>query len=169
MELKILNLSANRKLEIRPQPGKEGKSESLDLSTFGALMKLRVLDVSELKATSSQLPEESFDRRVRCYKHEPDVLPFGVADLLGRQTETLNIWDFVITKYLGREKEYLCGLFDGRDAGTISKFLYESFSFSFSTEMRKLKKDEDVSCALRRTFLTLNKDIGMTIADFKDR
>ena len=164
-ELEILNLSGNKKLEIRPGSRLDN---GLDLSSFTALHKLRLLNVSDVKTLTAVLPEETFDRRIKVLKSEVDILPFGIAESLGTESEIFNIWDFIIPKYLGREKEYLCGLFDGKHSGAIAKFLYESFSFTFSTELRKMKREEDISCALRRTFLNLNKDIGSLNIDSKN-
>jgi adenylate cyclase len=160
LALRFLSLSNNKKLEIKPMGLKELKSGSFDLSTFTALKHLRLLDVSEIKQISSVVPEEGFDRRIRQSRQESGTLGYGIAEHLGRR-ETFNIWDFVQCKYLGSEKDYFCGFFDGKDqGGAIAKFLYESCSLVFNSEMRKLKPDEDINDALRRTFLNLNRDIG---------
>lgn len=167
--LKYLNLSGNKKLEIKPAqtsfPNREGKG----LTDFTSLHNLRVLGLMDVtlmvpSVPDQTVPDETEDRRVRTSGSYAGSMPYGMADTLGRN-EHLSTIDMVVPKFGGHEAETLLGMFDGQALSSggskIAKFLHENFSYFFSDEMSRLRKGLETPVdALRRTFLNLNKELA---------
>ncbi|KAK9237316.1 hypothetical protein V1525DRAFT_404429 [Lipomyces kononenkoae] len=162
MELKYLNLSGNKRLEIKQTPHARGE---IDLSDFSSLSKLRVLGLMDvtLKNTDSTIPDQTEDRRVRTSGSEVHSMSYGLADTLGTY-DHLSTIDMAVERFRGNEDEVIFGLFDGQPIGDggnkIAKFAQDNFADFFSFELRKLREGESVATALRRTFLSLNKELG---------
>ncbi|KAK9322716.1 phosphatase 2C-domain-containing protein [Lipomyces orientalis] len=172
MELKYLNLSGNKRLEIKQSSQFRGE---IDLSDFSSLSKLRVLGLMDvtLTNTSSPIPDQTEDRRVRTSGSEVHSMPYGMADTLGNY-DHLSTIDMAVERFRGNEDEVIFGLFDGRpvaDGGSkIAKFTQDNFADFFGMELRKLREGESVATALRRTFLSLNKELGTrTMSDVDDK
>ncbi|KAL2207233.1 PP2C-domain-containing protein [Sarocladium strictum] len=171
-KLRYLNLSGNKRLEIKQQgwqgpagPGAQNKEQYTD---FSRLLNLRILGLMDLTLTQPSIPDQSEDRRVRTSGSLAGHLPYGMADTLGKN-EHLSTIDLVVPKFNSSETEMLLGLFDGQALSSggskIAKYLHENFGFHFAQELRNLKtrENETPGDALRRAFLSLNKDL-VTIA-----
>ncbi|KAK9368922.1 phosphatase 2C-domain-containing protein [Lipomyces kononenkoae] len=172
MELKYLNLSGNKRLEIKQTPHARGE---IDLSDFSSLSKLRVLGLMDvtLKNTDSTIPDQTEDRRVRTSGSEVHAMSYGLADTLGNY-DHLSTIDMAVERFRGNEDEVIFGLFDGQPIANggskIAKFAQDNFADFFSIELRKLREGESVATALRRTFLSLNKELGTrTMSESEDK
>lgn len=172
--LKYLNFSGNKRLEIRPNRtySAGGGREGMDLTNFTSLQHLRVLGLMDVTLTIPSVPDQTDDRRVRTSGSLAGTMNYGMADSLGKH-EHLSTIDMVVPKFRGHETETLLGMFDGQASSTggskLAKYLHENFSFHFEEELTKLKPhDETPSDALRRTFLALNKDLATAASQTLD-
>lgn len=164
--LKYLNLSGNKRLEIKPSlPGGAGGRDGRDLTDFSALQHLRILGLMDVTLTIPTIPDQTEDRRVRTSGSLAGQLAYGMADTLGKN-EHLSIIDMVVPRFNSTETETLLGMFDGQALSSggskIAKYLHENFGHIFSDELRKLNPGlhETPVDALRRAFLSLNKDLA---------
>jgi adenylate cyclase len=164
--LKYLNMSGNKRLEIKPSTssytmtGRGGK----DLTDFTSLQKLRVLGLMDVTLMVESVPEQTEDRRVRTAGSTVGSMAYGMADSLGRN-DHLSTMDMVIDRFRSHDDETILGMFDGQTitagGSKIAKYLYENFKHRFSDELDRLRPHETASDALRRTYLSLNKDIAI--------
>lgn len=164
--LRYLNFSGNKRLEIKPNIASLGSSSvnGTDLTGFNSLTHLRVLGLMDVTLTIKTIPEETEDRRVRTSASLAGSLAYGMADFLGKN-EHLSIIDMMVPRLRSDNMETLVGMFDGQSqsigGSKIAKFLHENFTNCFVDELKKLSSDNETPLdALRRTFLTLNKDIA---------
>ncbi|PLN77214.1 serine/threonine phosphatase [Aspergillus taichungensis] len=164
--LKYLNFSGNKRLEIKPNITMgPAASRETDLTDFNSLTHLRVLGLMDVTLTTSTIPEETEDRRVRTSASLAGSLAYGMADTLGR-TEHLSIIDMIVPRLKPDNVETLVGMFDGQVPPTggsrIAKYLHENFIQVFSSELKRLRPDEQETPldALRRAFLGLNKNMA---------
>ncbi|BFZ64929.1 cysteinyl-tRNA synthetase [Saitoella coloradoensis] len=169
LDLKYLNLSGNKRLEIKPSAQSAHiASRERNLSDFNALTKLRCLGLMDVTLVTPSVPDQTEDRRVRTTGSEVANMSYGMADTLGWY-EHLSIIDMVVPTFRGKENEVIFGMFDGHhmiqtDSGNkVSKYLQDSFTTTFTLELKKLRDTEGIPFALRRTFLTLNKDLGALV------
>ncbi|WYZ34973.1 hypothetical protein EsH8_I_001249 [Colletotrichum jinshuiense] len=166
--LRYLNLSGNKRLEIKQTVVGPTAANREQLADFSRLLNLRVLGLMDVTLTQPTIPDQSEDRRVRTSGSLAGHLPYGMADTLGRN-EHLSTIDLVVPRYNSSETETLLGLFDGQALSSggskIAKYLHENFGHIFSMELKALKTrlNETPADALRRAFLSLNKDL-VTIA-----
>ena len=165
-QLRYLNMSGNKRLEIKPNvnviPGRETK----DLTDFSSLTNLRILGLMDVTLTIPSVPDQGADRRVRTAGSIIGTsVPYGMADTLGRH-EHLSTLDMVIPAFRGHEDQLLMGMFDGQALSSggskVAKFLHEKFKHYFSDELEKLRTQngEDPCDALRRAYLALNKELA---------
>jgi adenylate cyclase len=168
--LKYLNLSGNKRLEIKPSiPGGAGARDTRDLTDFSALQNLRILGLMDVTLTIPLIPDQTEDRRVRTSGSLAGQLAYGMADTLGKN-EHLSIIDMVVPRFNSSDTETLLGMFDGQALSSggskIAKYLHENFGGIFSAELKKLNASADESPvdALRRAFLSLNKDLATAAA-----
>ncbi|KAG9248518.1 hypothetical protein BJ878DRAFT_547929, partial [Calycina marina] len=165
--LKYLNLSGNKRLEIKPSltAGNHNARGGRDLTGFGELRNLRILGLMDVTLTISTVPDQTEDRRVRTSDSYTGQLAYGMADTLGNNGH-LSIFDTVVPKYNGKDNELLLGMFDGQTLSNggskIAKYLHENFSHIFNEELKRstTAPQESPIDALRRTFLSLNKDLA---------
>ncbi|OZJ04056.1 hypothetical protein BZG36_03569 [Bifiguratus adelaidae] len=164
LALKYLNFSGNKRFEIKQSHNDLNGPRDRNLSDFSALRKLRVLGLMDVTILVSP-PDEAIDRRIRTSPSEVNNLAYGIADWLGFD-DRLTSWDLVIPRFRGRDDECLFGLFDSKsgvkDGNPVNAFLNTYLSSHLHTELRKLKHDETVVAALRRTFLGLERDLGFS-------
>ncbi|KZF22381.1 PP2C-domain-containing protein [Xylona heveae TC161] len=175
--LKYLNLSGNKRLEIKPNPssynyGSSGAREGRDLTNFNSLTSLRVLGLMDVTLTIPSVPEQTEDRRVRTSGSLAGSMTYGMADSLGRN-EHLSTIDMIVPKFRGHETETLLGMFDGQALSSggskVAKFLQENFSFQFGEELKRLESLRETPVdALRRAFLALNKDLATVASQSMD-
>ena len=177
--LRYLNLSGNRRLEIKQTTYSAGIAamRSVEQYTdFSRLMKLRVLGLMDVTLTQPSVPDQSEDRRVRTLGSIAGFLPYGMADTLGKN-EHLSTMDLVVPRFASTndDPDLLIGLFDGQALSSggskIAKFLHENFSSVFAAELKglKLKIGEGIEDGMRRAFLTLNKDLVTSSVQGDDR
>ncbi|KAI9301031.1 hypothetical protein BJ944DRAFT_252640 [Cunninghamella echinulata] len=169
--LKYLNLSGNKRLEIKQLPPEHWSNKEKNLADFSALQKLRMLGLMDLTILVTT-PEEYHDRRVRTSPTEVNGMGYGIADWLG-PNDHLSTWDLVIPKFRNKDDECLFALFDGhRGSKTgckITKYLNDSLTYYLTNELTKNNEDDTVVSAIRRTFLGLEKDLGIkTTANIHD-
>lgn len=164
--LKYLNLSGNKRLEIKPSvPGGAGARDGRDLTDFSALQHLRILGLMDVTLTIPTIPDQTEDRRVRTSGSLAGQLAYGMADTLGKN-DHLSLIDMVVPRFNSTETETLLGMFDGQalsnGGSKIAKYLHENFGHIFSEELRRLNPAlyETPVDALRRAFLALNKDLA---------
>lgn len=164
LDLKYLNLSGNKRLEIKPSNNANVRDRNL--SDFNALTRLRVLGLMDITLTIDSVPEETENRRVRLSGSDISNLSYGQADTLGRH-DHLSIIDVVIPRFQGRDDEILFGMFDGSEIVTggskVAKHLQDFFAEHIAVELKRLRKDEGITSAIRRAFLSFNKELGAAV------
>lgn len=166
-KLRYLNLSGNKRLEIKPSGSYSGSGmnmrEGRDLTDFSALLNLRVLGLMDVTMMVPSVPEQSEDRRVRTAGSAVGTMAYGMADSLGRN-EHISTMDMVVPRFRSHDDEQLLGLFDAQPLASsgskISKYLYDHFKNRFADELERLRPQETPSDALRRTYLSLNKELA---------
>ena len=171
-QLRYLNLSGNKRLEIKPAPQSTNGRDQKDLTDFTSLINLRILGLMDVTLTIPSVPDEAPDRRVRTAGSViGNTMPYGMADTLGRN-EHLSTLDMVVPRFRGHEDETLVGLFDGQSLSSggskVAKYLHEKFKHYFIEELEKLKADESAIDGLRRTFLGLNKELATAATQIID-
>ncbi|KAJ5452763.1 Ras-association [Penicillium cf. griseofulvum] len=175
--LKYLNFSGNKRLEIKPNVASLGPpaANGADLTDFNSLTHLRVLGLMDVTLTIPTIPEETEDRRVRTSASLAGTLAYGMADSLGK-TEHLSIIDMIVPRLKQDNVETLVGMFDGQTLSSggsrVAKYLHENFTSTFSFELKKLQRDQGETPldALRRSFLALNKNMaGSAYRSIDDR
>lgn len=171
-QLRYLNLSGNKRLEIKPSQQAMSGRESKDLTDFSSLVNLRILGLMDVTLTIPSVPDQGSDRRVRTAGSTiSNMMPYGMADTLGRN-EHLSILDMVVPRFRGHEDETLIGLFDGQSLSSggsrVAKYLHEKFKHHFIEELDKVKTGETPVDALRRTYLGLNKELATVATQMID-
>ncbi|KIJ68033.1 hypothetical protein HYDPIDRAFT_173731 [Hydnomerulius pinastri MD-312] len=172
--LKYLNLSGNKRLEIKPDnPGAKPRSEKEEksslLADFSELTALRVLGLMDVTTTFlPNIPEESEDRRVRTSLSEVNKMSYGIADNLGK-CGYLTMFDLVQPEFRGYKDEAVFAMFGRSHAlpsnNHLSKYLHDNFLGQLSVHLSQLDipRGEGVPDAIRRTFLRLNKQLHDTL------
>jgi adenylate cyclase len=164
-QLKYLNMSGNKRLEIKPSASVNSGRGGKDLTDFSSLTKLRVLGLMDVTLRST-VPDQTEDRRVRTAGSQAGSMSYGMADALGRN-DHLATMDMVVDRFRSHDDEVLVGMFDGQtlsEGGSkIAKYLYENFKHKFADELEKLRNPETAVDALRRTYLGLNKDVAIAV------
>src|SRR5690554_1638257 len=84
LELKYLNLSGNKRLEIKPNLNDPQSARGKNITYFSQLNKLRVLGLMDVTLTMTNVPDQTEDRRVRLLGSKIRSMPYGMADTLGR-------------------------------------------------------------------------------------
>ncbi|KAK4236281.1 hypothetical protein C8A03DRAFT_35815 [Achaetomium macrosporum] len=166
-KLRYLNLSGNRRLEIKQSHTDVVGHDREQYTDFSHLTNLRVLGLIDVTLTQPRIPDQSEDRRVRTSSSLAGYLPYGMADTLGKN-EHLSTIDLVVPRFNSCDSETLLGLFDGQtlpsSGSKVAKYLHENFGHVFAHELRerRVKQGETPVDALRRAFLALNKDLITT-------
>jgi adenylate cyclase len=161
LDLKYLSLSGNKKLEIKQQAN--SRTGERDLSDFHALTKLRLLGLMDVTTMGTPVPDQTESRRVRTIGSEAAGMAYGLADTLGKYDQ-LSVFDTATTNFRGSAKEVVYQIFDGQPkpsgGNRVAKYLQDNFRGVFLEELKKLKPNEDVKTAFRRTFLSINKTLA---------
>ncbi|KAI8377803.1 uncharacterized protein BYT42DRAFT_358201 [Radiomyces spectabilis] len=169
--LKYLNLSGNKRLEIKKMHPDPNNPKEKDLSDFSALLRLRMLGLMDITILGVSIPEEFHDRRVRTSPSEVNSMAYGIADWLG-PSDHLSTWDLVMPRFRNNDDECFFGLFDGRKhtktGCKLTKYLNDNMTYHFMSELRRNKHDDSIVSAMRRMFLTLEKELGSTASEEKD-
>ncbi|KAG9206444.1 cysteinyl-tRNA synthetase [Epicoccum nigrum] len=175
-KLRYLNLSGNKRLEIKPSGSYSGSGvnmrEGRDLTDFTALVSLRVLGLMDVTMMIPSVPEQTEDRRVRTAGSAVGSMAYGMADSLGR-TEHISTMDMVVPRFRSHDDEQVLGLFDAQPlaggGSKIAKFLYDNFKNRFADELDRLRPNETPVDALRRTYLGLNKELATAASQSLDK
>lgn len=171
--LKYLNFSGNKRLEIKPSRAFAANGgQQMDLTSFSMLHNLRVLGLMDVTLTTPAVPEQNEDRRIRTSGSVAGAMAYGMADSLGKH-EHLSTIDMVVPRFRGHETETLLGMFDGQFSSAggskLAQYLHDNFQTHFSEELGKLTPEKDTPMdALRRTFLALNKDLATAASQTLD-
>ncbi|KAF1979523.1 PP2C-domain-containing protein [Bimuria novae-zelandiae CBS 107.79] len=170
--LKYLNLSGNKRLEIKPNNDYMRRGEGKDLTDFTSLVNLRVLGLMDVTMMAPSVPEQSEDRRVRTSGSVVGSMGYGMADSLGR-SEHISTMDMVVPRFRSNDNEQILGLFDGQalagGGSKIAKYLYDNFKIRFAEELDKLRTQESPVDALRRTYLGLNKELALAATHIMEK
>ncbi|KAI0630147.1 hypothetical protein C8Q77DRAFT_1064053 [Trametes polyzona] len=164
--LRYLNLSGNKRLEIKPDMNHRQSRNQQQLSDFSSLTQLRILGLMDVTiGMQTNIPEESEDRRVRTSMGDVNGVAYGIADTLGARdaTDQLTMIDLVQPNFRGSPDEAVFAMF-GRASyvasnNKLTKFLHDSFLRVFAEELARLSRGECIQDALRRAFLKLNKQL----------
>lgn len=157
--MRYLNLSGNKRLEIKPDMNH--RQSPNQLSGFSSLSQLRILGLMDVTiGAQTNIPDESEDRRVRTSMADVNGMAYGIADTLGL-TEHLTMLDLVQPHFRGKHDEAIFAMF-GRAShiasdNRLTKFLHDKFLRVFTDELTKLAPHESVPDAMRRAFLKLNR------------
>ncbi|KAJ7131617.1 hypothetical protein C8R46DRAFT_924202 [Mycena filopes] len=176
--LRYLNLSGNKRLQIKSDVSTPGHRHSMSivsrdsLAGFSELTQLRVLGLMDVTITMD-IPDETDDRRVRTSSSVVNGMSYGIADTLGKN-QHLNMLDLV-HEFRGMKKDAVFAMF-GRaqppkqlpaatTSNRLAKYLQENFVRVFISQITALdaERSEGVPDALRRSFLKLNQDLHDTL------
>ncbi|KAG0347537.1 cysteinyl-tRNA synthetase [Podila humilis] len=173
-ELKYLNMSGNKRLQIKRQSaeGLPVANQPNSPPEFGSLNQLRILGLMDVTIMEN-VPEDVIDRRIRTSTSILHNMSYGMADTLGDGND-LCIWDLVHPKFQTKEDEVLFGLFDGRDGSSpmnrrLTSQLKDRFGSYFKIELEKMEETDTVVGALRRTFLGLDRELWPCTQDTDNR
>ena len=174
--LRYLNLSGNKRLEIKSNPVLLGSADHrsgwkrTDSSDFQRLSNLRLLGLMDVTVTLHQMPDQFEDRRVRTSLSQINQMAYGISDSLGKH-DHLSIIDVVIPRFRKMDNECMFGLFAGRghgnkDGSRIAFHLAEWVQFRIQWEVQKLQpsshlhspESDQVVDILRRAFLRMEKE-----------
>ncbi|KAI9501798.1 hypothetical protein BX070DRAFT_193634, partial [Coemansia spiralis] len=163
--LKYLNFSYNERFEIKGAHMHTKPPKSDCVSDFYQLTDLRILGLVQL-TIMVPLPDETPNRRIRTTDQIKQV-KYGIADTLGSE-DRVATWDLATPRFRMADDECLFGLFHAREtwasSSAISKYLCDNFftapTSTEDTNSSAKLSNKQVHAALRRTFLTLNKDLG---------
>ncbi|TFK44092.1 hypothetical protein BDQ12DRAFT_701704 [Crucibulum laeve] len=179
--LKYLNLSGNKRLQIKPEPVRPTAGQTHNrtstiarhpLSGFTQLNHLRVLGLMDvtITATGLDIPDETEDRRVRTSLSTINGMAYGIADALW-ENECLNLLDLV-HEFRDREGEAIFAIFGraqrsesktlGEAPTKLVKFLHDRFVGTFIEQQKALNPNqgESITDALRRTFLKIDNQLN---------
>ncbi|EGW29847.1 adenylate cyclase [Spathaspora passalidarum NRRL Y-27907] len=163
--LKYLNFSGNKRFEIKQSHIKNPETGE-DFDSLLVLKQLKVLGLIDVTLTTTSVPDQSVDIRIRTTTSELENVGYGVADTMGMR-DNVSCRDLFIQKFRGNENELLICSFDGKCGATnqghrLSTLCKNILVGMFTDELNKGKgeTDEEIYTALRRTFLNLNKEIN---------
>lgn len=151
-ELQYLNFANNRRFELLPAALPTERTR--ELTGFKALTKLRLLNVTGLKAADN-IPDESITLRVRQNPPELASSEFSGRDLV------FDKYDVAQHIVCDSDTDLLIALFDGQGSDVVSYYLKASLGEAIMIELARLKPDEDIPTALRRGFLAMNRELSM--------
>ncbi|KAI9020827.1 hypothetical protein CLU79DRAFT_755752 [Phycomyces nitens] len=160
--LKYLNLSGNKRLVIEKTLPDPNDANSKDLSNFNGLNSLHMLGLMDITILGVSVPEERDNCRVRTSPSEVNGMGYGVADWVA-QCGFIETWDLVMPKFRNKDDECVFGLFDGKsiskDGCKITKLLNDTIIGCLSEELKKNTPDDTIVSAIRRTFLTMEREL----------
>ncbi|ODV80604.1 adenylate cyclase [Suhomyces tanzawaensis NRRL Y-17324] len=165
--LKYLNFSGNKRFEIKQSHVKNPETGE-DFDSLLVLKRLKVLGLIDVTLTSTSVPDQNNEMRIRTTASELDSIGYGVSDSMGMR-DHVSSRDIFIQKFRGNEGELLVCSFDGKcgapnQAHKISALAKALFVPNFTNELEKIKSDDEINDAIRRTFLSLNKEVNGILA-----
>lgn len=166
VELKSLNLSDNRRLEIKPTSITNNNPNGKSLVDFRNLVKLRFLNVAQVNIAEESIPLESTSLRVRREWYLTDVPKIGISQWCGRKG-SFDTFDVISKRFLNQSGHHVAALFSGRSESLVSLHLYDTFLYDLETEINRIGGVEVINSAnfdfgqiLRRTFLNCNRRLS---------
>lgn len=171
-QLKYLNFSGNKRLEIKPQHIKSENGEPLD--SFFGLKRLRMLGLMDVTITTEAVPDQSVGLRVRSTVSQLGKFGYGISDTLG-DADALTSRDVVIEKFRGNPDEFLIALYDGKNSVTqggdkISKIVQETFEIHFEGELKSVgqvvngsPQPKTIEDCMKGAFLAMNSEMNILI------
>ena len=172
VELKSLNLSDNRRLEIKSDNRSitsiTNSSNALgkSLLDFRNLTKLRFLNVAQVNISEESIPIESTSLRVRRDWHVADVPKIGISQWCGKKA-SFDTFDVINKRFLNQSGHHFAALFSGRSESLVSLHLYDTFLYDLETEITRIGGIEIVNSpnfnfgkVLRRAFLNCNRRLS---------
>ena len=174
--LRYLNFSGNRRLEIKPRSsyGSSLATDDRDLTDFTGLQSLKILGLMDVTVLNPLVPDQTEDRRVRTSGSLEGSLMYGMADTLGNNECLLTI-DMIVPRFRGHEDELLMGLFDGTASTStggskLAKYCHEYFMPCLAAELDQLDRSVETPVdALRRSFLNLNKELTIIASSSREQ
>ncbi|CAI5760435.1 unnamed protein product [Candida verbasci] len=165
--LRYLNFSGNKRFEIKQTHIKNPESGQ-DFDSLLVLKHLKVLGLIDVTLTTTSVPDQSVDMRIRTTASELDNIGYGVSDSMGMREHVSNR-DLFVQKFRGNENELLVCVIDGKHGIStkghkISHLTKSMFVSIFTHELEKNIPEE----ALRRSFLQLNKDLNGALSAMKN-
>lgn len=170
-KLKFLNFSGNKRFEIKQNYSLNPETDE-PYDSLLVLKDLKVIGLMDVTLTTPNVPDQSVTTRVRTTSSELDYIGYGVSDAMGT-AEAVAFRDSFIQKFRGNENEVLIMSCDGiggssHGKGHLISFLAKQlFITHFTNELDRLQSDSGISDALRRSFLSLNKDVNSVLASKK--
>lgn len=169
--LRYLNFSGNKRFEIK-QTHVKNPETGQDFDSLLVLKNLKVLGLIDVTLTTPSVPEQSSEMRIRTTASESNNLGYGVSDSMGMR-EHVSSRDLFLQKFRGQEGEVLICSFDGKgelltQGHKISALAKTLFVPAFTAELEKIKSDSEIKDAIRKTFLSLNKEINGVFAAKKN-
>lgn len=167
VELKSLNLSDNRRLEIKSdhkiiQNHTSGKS----LVDFRNLVKLRYLNVAQVNISDESVPLESTSLRVCRDWHVSDIPKIGISQWCGRKF-TFDTFDVINKRFLNQPGHHVAAIFSGRSESLVSLHLYDTFLYDLEAEINRIggvdvinSPNFNFGTVLRRAFLNCNRRLS---------
>lgn len=129
---------------------------------FNGLKHLKLLGIMDVTTGfTSNVPDESDERRVRTSSSEVNGMSYGIADSTKRGG-SLSTFDLVTPNFRFKESECLVGIFGrpeiSHNNAKLSKFVHENFGHELIIQLNALRPelDEGPVQAFRRAFLSLN-------------
>lgn len=165
--LKYLNFSGNKRFEIKQTHIRNPETDEY-FDSLLVLKKLKVLGLIDVTLTTTAVPEQNNEMRIRTTASELDNIGYGVSDSMGVR-EYVSSRDVFIQKFRGKDNETLFASIDGKrgknnQGHRISSICKTLIAKIFADELNKLKNEEDIEDAMRRSFLMLNKEINGVLA-----
>lgn len=169
--LKYLNFSGNKRFEIK-QSHIKNPDTGEDFDSLLVLKNLKVLGLTDVTLTTTSVPDHTIDMRIRTTASELDNIGYGASDTMGMR-DHVSSRDIFIQKFRGNENEVLICSIDGKSGSPnrshrISALTKTLFVPNFTNELNKLKSEEGIQDAIRRTFLSLNKEINAILSAKKN-
>lgn len=164
-DLKYLNLSGNKRFDIKSFVSQEINA---DLSDLTVLTNLKVLGLMDVTLNTSKVPDENFNLRMRTTGSMLNGMRYGVADTLG-QRDFVSSRDVTFERFNGKDDESLICLHDGKNQNAsyghnISKLVRDVYDRILIRQLEKYgDSDDGVKKALRFSFLQLNKEINVML------
>ncbi|KAL6450405.1 CYR1 Adenylate cyclase [Candida maltosa Xu316] len=161
--LKYLNFSGNKRFEIKQSHVKNPETGE-DFDSLLVLKQLKVLGLIDVTLTTANVQEQAVDFRLRTTGSEFDNYGYGVSDTLGLR-DHVSSRDLFVQKFRGNENEVLLCAFDGKNGSPnqghrISAVAKNIFVDNFTRELNEIKSDDEIENALRKSFLSFNKEIN---------
>ncbi|UZJ52491.1 hypothetical protein CBS101457_001811 [Exobasidium rhododendri] len=170
-DLRYLNLSGNKRLEIKSNPSLIGaEMRKVDSSDFQRLHNLRLLSLMDVTVTLPQMPDQFEDRRIRTSLSQINHMAYGISDALGKN-DHLSIVDVIVPQFRKLDNECIFGLFADRGQGTkggsrLAYHLAEWIQFRIQWEVQRLQPAgqlaspelDQVADIFRRAFLRMEKE-----------